>query len=71
MLTPVPEQDTGHLDQPQVVSGLLLVAHQDGPALAEPTQGGAFHHNPPASRVAFEARIVELLLADVSDVGKT
>ena len=38
MLAPIPQQDAAHLDQPQVVSGLLVVAHQDGPALREQAQ---------------------------------
>ncbi len=38
MLTAVPKQDAGDLDQLQVVRALLLVAHQDRPALAEPSQ---------------------------------
>src|SRR5215213_6921335 len=38
MLTTVPQQDAGHLDQPQVVGGLLLVAYQDGAALRQPAQ---------------------------------
>lgn len=67
MPTPIPQQDTGHLDQPQVVGGLLLVAHQDRPALRQPAQR-ALHH-PPPRRIAFLARDIEFLLTDASDVG--
>ena len=67
MLTPVPQQDAGHLDQPQVVRCPLLVAHQDRPALRKPAQR-ALHYLPPR-RVALLAGFVELLLADASDVG--
>src|SRR5215217_7735057 len=66
MLTPIPQQDASHLDQPQVVDGLLLVAHQDGPAFRKPAQCAL--HYPSSSRVAFLSRTVELLLADLSDV---
>ncbi len=66
MLTPIPQQYAGHLDQPQVVGGLLIVAHQDRPALREPAQRTLYHPTP--RRVAFDARIIELLFADASDV---
>src|SRR5918997_223999 len=67
MLTSVPEQDASYLDQPQIVGSLLLIAHQDRPALREPTQCSL--HDPPPRRVPLLARLVELLLADASDVG--
>src|SRR5829696_2481245 len=38
MLTTVPQQDAGDLNQPQIVGGLLLVAYQDGAALRQPAQ---------------------------------
>jgi len=66
MPTPIPEQDAGHLDQPQVVGGLLLVAHQDGPAFREPAQRTL--HHPTPRRVALLARIIEFLLTDLADV---
>src|SRR4051812_47223223 len=66
MVAPIPQQDAGHLDQPQVVRGLLLVAHQDGSALREPAQSSLHHPSP--RRIAFLARIVFLLLADTPDV---
>ena len=72
MLAPIPQQDTGHLEQPQVVRGLLVVAHQDGPALREPAQSSLHHPSP--CRIAFLARIIFLLLADtpyVRDVAVT
>src|SRR5918992_3468785 len=66
MLAPIPQQDAGHLNQPQVVRGLLVVAHQDGPALREPAQRT---FDPPSPRrIAFLARIIFLLLADGPDV---
>src|SRR5215218_4984621 len=65
MLTTVPQQDTGHLDQPQVVGGLLLVTDQDGPTLREPAQSSL--HYPAPRRITFlSCRI--LLLADGPDV---
>src|SRR5215204_1384897 len=66
MLAPIPQQDAGHLDQPQVVRGLLVVAHQDGPVLREPAQSSLHHPSP--RRIAFLARIIFLLLADTPDV---
>src|SRR5215216_7042043 len=67
MLTAVPQQDAGYLDEPQVVGGLLLIAHQDRSALREPAQRPL--HHPPPRRVALLARgVVELLLADPADV---
>src|SRR5215208_1352403 len=66
MLTPIPQQDAGHLDQPEVVGSLLLVAYQYGPAFRQPAQC-TFHH-PSPRRIAFHARIIEFLLADLADV---
>src|SRR5215213_8823890 len=66
MPAPIPQQDAGHLDQPQVVRGLLVIAHQDGQALREPAQGSLHHPSP--RRIAFLARIIFLLLADTPDV---
>lgn len=66
MLTPIPQQDAGHLDQPQVVSSLLVVAYQYGPAFRQPAQC-TFHH-PTPRRIAFHTRIIEFLLADLADV---
>src|SRR5215213_2508286 len=48
MLTPIPQQDAGHLDQPQVVGSLLVVAYQYGPAFRQPPQC-TFHHPTPDS----------------------
>ncbi len=67
MLTAVPQQDAGHLDEPQVVGGLLLVTHQDRSALRKPNQCSS--HGPTPGRVPFLACLVELLLPDASDVG--
>src|SRR5215203_4498367 len=66
MLTPIPQQDAGHLDQPQVVGSLLVVTHQYGPAFRQPAQC-TFHH-PTPRRIAFHTRIIEFLLADLADV---
>src|SRR5215210_1735356 len=66
MLASIPQQDAGYLDQPQVVRGLLIVAHQNGPALREPAQSSL--HYPSPRRIAFLARIIFLLLADTPDV---
>src|SRR3954451_17473209 len=67
MVTAVPQQGTGYLDEPQVVGGLLLVAHQDRSALREPAQCPL--HHPPPRRVALLACVlVEPLLADPADV---
>jgi hypothetical protein len=43
---PVPVQSEGQLDQPQVVDVLLVVPHQDAPALRQPRQR-PLHHPPP------------------------
>src|SRR5918995_172510 len=66
MLTPMPQQDAGHLDQPQVVGSLLVVTYQYGPAFRQPAQC-TFHH-PTPRRIAFHTRIIEFLLADLADV---
>src|SRR5215208_226233 len=67
MLTTVPQQDTGDLDQPQIVGGLLLVAHQNGAAFREPAQC-ALHH-PSPRRVTLLPGAIFLLLADAPYVG--
>src|SRR5215210_1141691 len=66
MLTTVPQQDASHLDQPQVVGCLLIVTHQDGPALRKPAQS-ALHH-PSSGRIALLCGTVLLLLADLADM---
>src|ERR687898_906415 len=66
MLTPIPQQDTGYLDQTQIVGGLLIVAHQDGPALREPTQ--CTLHYPSPRRVSLLSLRVFLLFTDLADV---
>src|SRR5215203_3084466 len=63
MLTPIPQQDAGHLDQPQVVGSLLVVTHQYGPAFRQPAQC-TFHH-PTPRRIAFHTRIIEFLFDDL------
>src|SRR5215210_6829632 len=67
MLTTIPQQDTGDLDESQIVGGLLLVTHQDRPALRKPAQRPLHHPSP--RRVTLLARPVELLLADAPYVG--
>src|ERR671911_3098133 len=66
MLTPIPQQDTGYLDQTQIVGGLLIVAYQDGPALREPTQ--CTLHYPSPGRVTLLSLRVFLLFTDLADV---
>src|SRR5215218_8707501 len=66
MLTTVPQQDTGHLDQPQVVGGLLLVAYQDGAALRQPAQRAL--HYPSSSWITLLCLRVLLLFSDASDM---
>src|SRR5215210_562204 len=66
VLTPVPQQDTGNLDQPQIVGGFFLVTHQNRPALRKPAQR-ALHH-PTPRRITFLAHFIELLFADAPDV---
>jgi hypothetical protein len=65
VLTRVAQQDTGNLDQPQIVGGLLLLTHQNRPALRKPAQR-ALHPTP--RRITFLAHLIELLLADAPDV---
>src|SRR5215210_1212796 len=66
VLTPVPQQDTGNLDQPQIVGGSFLVTHQNRPALRKPAQR-ALHH-PTPRRITFLAHLIELLFCDAPDV---
>src|SRR5215210_5119972 len=66
MLTTVPQQDAGDLDQPQVVGGLLLVAYQDGAALRQPAQRAL--HYPSSSWITLLSLRVLLLFSDVSDM---
>src|SRR5215218_618830 len=66
MLTPVPQQDAGDLDQPQVVGSLLLVAYQDGAALRQPAQRAL--HYPSSSRITLVPFQVLLLFPDASDM---
>src|SRR5512133_12877 len=67
MPTPIPQQDAGHLYQPQVVGGLLLVTHQYASAFRKPAQRPL--HHPTPRRVTPPAGLVELLLSDAPDVG--
>ena len=66
MLTTVPQQDAGHLDQPQVVGSLLLVAYQYGPAFRQPAQSSLYH--PSSSWITLVALRVFLLFSDASDM---
>src|SRR5215212_7449726 len=66
MLTPVPQQDTGNLDQPQIVGGLFIVTHQNRPALRKPAQRALNHPTP--RRITFLAHLIELLFADAPDM---
>ena len=66
MLTPVPQQDAGNLDQPQIVDGLLLVAYQDGAALRQPAQRAL--HYPSSSWITLLSLQVLLLFSDASDM---
>src|SRR5215204_1196434 len=68
MLTPVPQQDTGNLDQPQVVGGLLIVTHQNRPALRKPAQSSLNHPSP--RRITLLSCRVLLLLADLADMSR-
>src|SRR5215211_578810 len=68
MLTTIPKQDAGHLDQPQVVGGLLLVTNQESPALREPAQS-ALHYPPPRRVALLSFRLLQLFLADAPNVG--
>src|SRR5215207_2039507 len=64
MLTTVPQQDAGDLDQPQVVGGLLLVTYQDGAALRQPAQRAL--HYPSSSWITLLSLRVLLLFCDTS-----
>src|SRR5215204_7266550 len=66
MLTTVPQQDAGDLDQPQVVGGLLLVTYQDGAALRQPAQRAL--HYPSSSWITLLSLRVLLLFCDTSDM---
>src|SRR5215203_3699091 len=66
MLTTVPQQDAGDLDQPQIVGSLLLVAYQDGAALRQPAQRPL--HYPSSSRITLVSLKVLLLFSDASDM---
>src|SRR5215203_1184234 len=66
MLTTVPQQDAGDLDQPQVVGGLLLVAYQDRAALRQPAQRAL--HYPSSSWIMLLSLRVLLLFSDASDM---
>ena len=65
-MTAVPDKGTCQLEQTQVIGCLLVVAHQDRPALGQPAQG-AFHH-PPPGRAGLLARLVQFLFANSSDM---
>src|SRR5215212_9862819 len=66
MLTTVPQQDAGNLNQPQVVGGLLLVAYQDGAALRQPAQRALYY--PSSSRITLLSLQVLLLFSNASDM---
>src|SRR5215212_163931 len=66
MLTTVPQQDAGNLNQPQVVGSLLLVAYQYGAALRQPAQRAL--HYPSSSRIALVPFQVLLLFPNASDM---
>ena len=67
METTEPEQGAGELEQTEEVGGVLVVAHEQRPALGEPRQRTLDH---PAARG--EARLageqIELLLPDAAQV---
>ena len=65
-LTAVPDEGTSQLKQAQVIGGLLVIAHQDRPALGQPAQG-AFYH-PPAGREGFLTPVVQFLLPNSPDM---
>ena len=48
MLTPVPQQDTGDLDHPQIGGGILVVTYEDGPALRKPAQSALNYREKPS-----------------------
>ena len=54
------------MEQAQVIGGLLVIAHQDRPALGQPAQG-AFYH-PPAGGEGFLTPLVQLLLPNSPDM---
>src|SRR5215217_2290188 len=66
MLTTVPQQDAGNLNQPQVVGGLLLVAYQDGAALRQPAQRALYY--PSSSRITLLSLQVLLLFSNASNM---
>jgi hypothetical protein len=67
MLTTVPQQDTGYLDQSQIVGALFLITHQKRyPALRKPAQRPL--HYPSPRRITFLTLRVFLLFADLADV---
>src|SRR5918995_5426209 len=66
MLTPVPQQDAGDLNQPQIVGGLLLVAYQDGAALRQPAQRAL--HYPSSSWITLLSLRVFLHFSNASDM---
>ena len=55
------------MEQTQVIRCLLVVADEYCPALREPEQGAL--HDPPSSRVAFLAQMVQFFLTDTADVS--
>src|SRR5215217_4209497 len=62
VLTTVPQQDRGDLDESQIVEGLFLVTHQNRPALGKPAQR-PFHY-PSPRRITLLPSAIFLLLAD-------
>src|SRR5512135_29422 len=63
---PIPVQRAGQLDQTQVVGGLLVVTHQDPPALRQPGER-PLHH--PTTRLVTLRPVARLLLrADPPEV---
>src|SRR3954464_9194008 len=66
MPTPVPQQDAGDLNQPQIVGGLLIVAYQDGAALRQPAQRALRY--PSSSWITLLCLQVLLLFSDASDM---
>src|SRR6187200_258009 len=63
----VPEQGTVQFDQAQIVRGLLIIAHQDGSTLRQPSQGSFYY--PAPCRVSLALAVVELFLTDVANVS--
>ncbi len=71
MLTPIPQSrmQATLINPKWFFGGLLLVAHQDSPALTEPTQRALLLHPTPRRRVPFLASGgIDLLLAAGADV---